>query len=858
MRLVERERALAALGEYAADARSGDGRIVLIAGEAGSGKTAVLECFRVQLKDAYWLWGICEGSFTPRPLGPVFDVAAQVGGDLARVCAEEDGNRHRIFSAILDHLVASDQLTVLCLEDLHWADEATLDLFGFLAARLRGARVLLLATYRDDGLARDGPLRMTLGELGTNSGLRRIDLPPLSRGAVTVLAHDYGVGAEELFALTGGNPFLVTEVLEAGMHAVPPSVRDAVLARAARLGGEARAALDVAAVIGSRVDADLFLRAAGCGMSAIDECLTAAVVVSEGNGFRFRHEIARRAVEEALPAHRRVSLNQRVLKLLRAGVADAARLAHHAEGADDADAVLQFAPVAAREAASLGAHREAAKQYERALRYAGDTRARASLLTAVGAEYALTDQWHDAAKVQQEALAMWEELDDRLRVGDLLRQMGRTMWRLCRGHEALEKAEAAVAVLEKLPPSVELGWTYASLGAFRNGIGGDSAELLARAEAIAEQFGDMSLLANVVDSMGCAKSGAEGAADLRSALKIALAAGDDAEAGRAFANLQCILANEYHLAEAEQVFLEGMEYCQDHDIGTFEHCLRGGEGRVLDRLGRWDEADAMLTFDLEERSLSAVNKISKLVTKGTLDARRGRASATATLDEALRYAEAGVEPGYVLEVGLARLEAAWLSGDIESARREIQRCVPVAQSHDAWFSGALAAWIRRCRQPNVELGVVARPFELLLAGDWRGAADAWSALGVPYEEGLALLDSGDPHAMQQAVRIFGRLGATATVARAQAMMRWHGFTSIPRGVRAGTRANRFGLTRREQEVLLLVGQGLTNGEIGARLFIAEKTVDNHVSSVLTKMNVGSRRDAARLAAEVGLFGPVPI
>src|SRR3954451_7132290 len=186
MRLLEREAALAALDEYAADACAGDGRLVLVAGEAGVGKTALVAALR-ERPDARWLWGACEGSFTPRPLGPVYDVASQVGGSLRDAC-DVDASRQRIFRALLDELTSSDQLTVLCLEDLHWADEATLDVLGFLASRLRGTRLLLVATYRNDGLAPDHPLRMTMGELGTQSATRRIDLPPLSRAAVSALA----------------------------------------------------------------------------------------------------------------------------------------------------------------------------------------------------------------------------------------------------------------------------------------------------------------------------------------------------------------------------------------------------------------------------------------------------------------------------------------------------------------------------------------------------------------------------------------------------------------------------------------------------------------------------------------------
>ncbi len=849
MRLLERDAHLATLAEYATDARTGDGRVVLVGGEAGCGKTVLLEQLRRQLEGARWYWGACEGSFTPRPLGPVHDVAAQVGGHLARAC-DDDAGRNRIFRALLDHLVAPDGLTVLCIEDLHWADEATLDLLTFLAARLRHAPTLVVVTYRNDGLAPDEPIRMTLGELSTNSAVRRIDLPPLSRATVGALARDSGVSPDELFDLTGGNPFLVTEVLEAGTQAVPPSVRDAVLARAARLPADARAALEAAAVIGSKIEVDLLRHTAECGTDAIDGCLRAGAVVSDSSGFRFRHDIARRAIAESLPAHRRIVLNRRVLQVLvDRGDGDAARVTHHAEAAADIPAVLRFAPVAAREAARLGAHREAAMQYERALRHAADPATRASLLTTVGVEYALTDHWHDAARAQEEALALWTELGDQLRVGDVLRQLARTMWRVCRGDEAVQKAEAAVEALESLPASTELGWAYAVAGAFRGAIGGDGADLLARAEAIARQFADDSLLAHVLDSMGCAKAGVDGVPEIRSALETALAAEDDAEVGRAFTNLQAVLGNEYRLADAERVFLDGMAYCADHDIGTYEHCLRGAHGGVLERLGRWDEAEAMLTFDLEERALSPVNKISKLVVKGVLDARRGRATAGAVLDEALSYARSGLEPGYVLEAGLARLEAAWLAGDEEGMRREAARALAVANSHSAWHTGCLAAWLRRCGHPRPDLGPVPEPYAQLLAGDWRGSAESWRRLGVPYEEGLALLDSGDADAMAQAVRTFERLGASATTARAQAIMRRLGIGTIPRGRRADTRANRFGLTRREQEVLALVCEGLTNAEIAARLFIAEKTVDNHVSAVLAKMRVGSRRDAARLARE---------
>src|SRR4051794_17912587 len=363
MQLLERDAVLAALREYADDAGRGDGRIVLVAGEAGVGKTALVEAFRDSVADSRWLWGACEGSFTPRPLGPVYDVAAQVGRELGRAC-DDDASKQQIFRALLDELTGGDGLNVLCLEDLHWADAATLDLLGYLAARLRQSRTMIVVTYRDDGLAPDHPLRITIGELATERSTRRIDLPPLSRAAVTQLAREAGIADTPLFELTAGNPFLVTEVLESGAQEVPPSAREAVLARVARLSIDARKTLEAAAVIGSRVEVALLRKAANANSGvdsadAIDECLTAGALLSEPDGFRFRHEIARRAVEEALPAHRRTELHQSVLNLLiDTGNQDDARMAHHAEVAGDSAAVLEYAPRAARAAAGLGAHRE--------------------------------------------------------------------------------------------------------------------------------------------------------------------------------------------------------------------------------------------------------------------------------------------------------------------------------------------------------------------------------------------------------------------------------------------------------------------------------------------------------------------
>ncbi len=151
--LLEREAQLASLTGYAGEARHGDGRLVLVAGEAGVGKSALVEQVQRDLPAAHWFWGACDGLFTPRPLGPLFDIASKLGGELLELC-RADAPRDDLFRALLRQISEPAELHVLVMEDVHWADEATVDLLRFLGRRLRDAPVLLIATYRDDGLSR--------------------------------------------------------------------------------------------------------------------------------------------------------------------------------------------------------------------------------------------------------------------------------------------------------------------------------------------------------------------------------------------------------------------------------------------------------------------------------------------------------------------------------------------------------------------------------------------------------------------------------------------------------------------------------------------------------------------------------
>ena len=399
MLLLEREPQLAALDDWAADAAAGQGRLVLIAGEAGVGKTSLVDAFRARHRDARQLCGACDGLFTPRPLGPVIDVAEVVGGELARLARTPGTAREQLFVALLRELVAGPALGVLVVEDVHWADRATLDLLHFLCRRLQDTRAMVIVTYRDDGAELTSDLRRTLGDLVTCGATRRVTVPPLTRGAVAELTSASGVGADDLYRLTGGNPFFLTEALRTVSGSVPPTAREAVLSRVVDLGPDSRRLLDVAALLGTRVPLDLLEEVAGpTDPGALDELVAQGVVGTDGAELTFRHEIARLAVAEAVPQHRAAAVHRAALAALRAaGSTDDARLAHHAEGARDAAAVREHAPAAAAAAARLGAHRQAVEQYRRAVRFTDEHElaARGHLLDRLAVGLGVTDALDD-------------------------------------------------------------------------------------------------------------------------------------------------------------------------------------------------------------------------------------------------------------------------------------------------------------------------------------------------------------------------------------------------------------------------------------------------------------------------------
>jgi DNA-binding CsgD family transcriptional regulator len=854
--LLERDESLATLQERLDTVRATrEGQVILVVGEAGVGKTSLLRRFcDTQPPVTRILSAACAPLRTPRPLGPFLDLSERIGGDVEQMVSAES-RPHEVAEALLREL-RGRRPVVLVLEDLHWADEATLDVVTLLVSRVTSAPALVLGSYRGEELDTTHPLRVLSGELVRRHG--RVRLAPLSPSAVEALARPHGFDGVELYHRTGGNPFFVTEVLAGGGEWVPDTVRDAVLARAARLSEPARRLLEAVAIVPGPVDLQLLETLAPDLIDELDTCLAVGMLIAAHGAVAFRHELARLAIEDSVSPTRMLALHRAALAALagREG-GDPAAIAHHAEACGDAESVLRWAPVAAERAAAAGAHRQAAAQYERALRFAGASSDadRAKLLRSLAHERYMTSRLDEAIVAQQEALDLRGGLEDPFARGDALRALSRLMFFAGRVDEGEAVLSQAVEQLERLPPGRELAMAYAAVSQRQMVLERDDEVKTwgTRALELARRLGDIEIEVYALATWG-GLNGDPGDGKLERALTLAREAGLEEHTGRIL-QLRAHRALRQRMFElAEEPLASGLAFCTERGLDTWRLYLVALRARAeLDR-GQWDAAAESAAAVLRDPRSASVARNGALVVLGLIRARRGDADALSVLLEAERIAVPTHELMRIAPTAAARAELAWLNGNQAEVAEATEAALALAlECNRAWIAGELAYW-RMLSGVRDELPpeLIAEPYLLALSGDWERASQRWHEIGCPYEAALALADADDDRALLRAHEELQALGARPAAAIVARRLRERGVRGVSRGPRPRTRANPAGLTSRELEVLALVAEGLRNAQIAERLIVSNKTVAHHVSAILRKLGVTTRGEAVAEALRLGL------
>jgi DNA-binding CsgD family transcriptional regulator/tetratricopeptide (TPR) repeat protein len=699
-------------------------------------------------------------------------------------------------------------------------------------------------------------LRRVIGELPGET-VTRLDVLRLSSQAVDVLARRALQSPAGIYEATRGNPLFVTEMLRNPAGGMPRSIEDLVLARFARLSPEAQAIVNLASIVPRNIERRLVETLLPSGPLPLEECLNSGLLEADAAALHFRHELARIVIESSLSEPAARALHGRVLEaLVRQGESHvpAARLVHHAARVGDDAAVLRYAPEAARQAAQSGAHREAVAHYRAALACAGATGSaeRIDWLEGYARECQFTAQLDEAILARVEAADLHRSAANTAGEAENQSELALAYIRALRNAEADAASLRAVALLEAQPPSLELARAY-RVQAHLRFLDRECADAIAwsnKAIALALRFGGHDVLASALGTLGAATLFLDydaGCEHLRGAFDLAVASGLDFMAAIIANNLGSGSGEVFRFREAREQLLAAIAFARQRDIDSARTYATSWLALCETYLGRWDEAERHARDVTEGTDDRTISRVYALVALGRTRTRRGDPDADTVLDEALAFAGSNDTLPRAAPVRAARAEAAYMRGDLRATIDEARPALLLAASRDdAWLGGELMYWMHRAGARDIPPAPCAEPFELQIAGRFREAANAWAAVGCPYEQARALAE-GDAQAKVEALNLFDRLGARPAASVLRRQLRAAAVRGVPRGARASTKANPHDLTEREIEIVALLCEGLKNSEIAERLCRSVRTVDHHVASAFAKLGVSTRTEAVAAA-----------
>jgi len=854
--LLDRDVELALLDRLVDDLETSGGRVVLVRGEAAIGKSTLISAFLDAARSRAEVHiGGCDDLLIPQPLGPFWDMARS---EPTLAVPLANGDRAGVLEVVLDLLTRSLRPTLIALEDIQWADEATLDAIKYLGRRITGTNGLLLLTYRDGDVDHDHPLRAVIGDIPPGNVVR-IPLDGLSLASVTALVAGSGLDPDEVMNATDGNPFLVIEMASAGGKELLPSLEDSVMARVLRLSPGAQDILKTLSVIPEPIPLPDALHLAGADESRLDEGERRGLLDLASGLVGFRHDLIRRAIESVLTGADRVRRHQLVLDELPEET-HPGLLIHCAVEAGDIDRLVDLAPRSARYAAATGSHVQAAEDFRQLGPYLDRLAPEAlgPILDEWAREELFVDNVVRAVELAESAIDHYRRLGDVSGESGALARAAHYYENAGQSDKAEERARRSVEVLGDSASGPDLARALEANAYLQTMKGNVLAvpELVDRALRAGGSEVDERIVIRSLNHRGIVANIAnypDGRDSLDEAWRRAEASGQWYEESRALFNHAWAAAEARDLPIAMDYVQRAIDSAVRHELPTLESYAQAMAARILEFRGDWAGAEDLATDLLDRMALSRMVALPVL---GVLAARRGRPGAREQLTEAWDMALVADENQRLAPAAAALAEFAWLSGATDLP---IDRFEDVMRSELAkgfrYTPGSIAFWLWRLGELASAPEGVAEPYRLAIEGRAREAAGVWEAKGVPYERGLALME-GDVAAQLEAIEIFESLGATATAGKLRQGLREQG-VNAPRGRSRSTRDHAAGLTARQAEVLDLLAGGLSNTEIADRLFVSLRTVENHVAAVLMKLDVASRGAAVEVARERGILQGAP-
>ena len=863
MQLIERDNFLALLQTEFSKINSGEGHCFFIIGEAGIGKTSLIKTFLNQVEDECIQYtGACDSLFTPRPLAPLYDLALQIKGDW--VDTIHSLSRTQLFAKFVQEIADSYKRVIVVFEDIHWADEATLDFIQFFARRINHMKCLFILTFRDEAINLQHSLRNVLGNLAPDT-FTRIQLTPLSLEAVHKLSDEKGFDAENVYSISGGNPFYVNEILASYSPGIPDNIKDAILSVYNRTEEETKNVLQMLSVIPEGLELNRFSKIDPSWLEAISDCFEKKILLIKNDKIYFKHELYRRTIESSLSPWKRIALNKKMLDLFLKTFeekGEVERIVHYAKNANEKKLVVEYAPLAANNSALVGAHREASKLFLTAIEYSegNDTDQLVKFYEAYAYECYLTNQIKEAIIYQRKALKIWQEKNEIEQTGNSMRFLSRLWWFDGNNAEAEKYGKEAIEILQSQPSSKAKAMAFSNMSQLKM-LSKETAQCIewgTRAIEIAKEIKDDEILCHALNNVGSAQLKDQslneiGIKFLMESLDIALKNSFHDHAARAYANVISNRASYKEYDLAKKYLHDGIKYCEERDLDLWTKYILSWKSRMLLENGDWAQAASIAENLLKNPGQSSVIKIGPLAILATIKIRRGEPDPLPLLAEAKSLAFVTKEHQWIIPLMIAIFEYEWLTGKKILEEEELNAAITLVRNvNHVVQKNEFAFWLQKARKQEMDISELYEPYKLLKERKVILAAHFWEKVGCPFEKALAL-SGGNEDDKRDALSIFQQLGANAVCEKIKMEMRAEGIKKIPRGLRESTRTNPAQLTNRELDVLQLLKKGVKNKEIADTLFISLKTVDHHISSILFKLNVSSRSKAVVEAVDLGIL-----